>query len=173
MQCWCVSIAHSWCALDTKKLLLQQNKGCSAQICWLGFKSCSEGNSDWWQKCLLTPQAYASIKELWLGSEGEGCSVLWAAMWMTKWKKVVGEKEECSLPVYGKILPKFRWDRVTASWERGRSTSTPKCQRWQKETFLRDPEGTRQWTLLQPRRPLQAAGVGARLDERISSVRTQ
>lgn len=73
-----------------------------------------------------------SIKELWLGTKAEGCSVLLAAMWMTKWKKVGGEKERWSLSVHGNMLPKFAWDgermRVTASWERGRSTSTPSAR---------------------------------------------
>lgn len=36
---------------------------------------------------MLAPQAYVSIKQLWLGTKGEGYSVLLAAMWMTKWKK--------------------------------------------------------------------------------------
>lgn len=90
--------------------------------------------------------------------------------------EMVGEKEEwCSLLVCGKTLPKFRWDgermRVTASRERGRSTSTPSARDDGNKTFLETPKGLAR-TLLQPRKALEAAGAAARLDERISCVRT-
>jgi len=62
-----------------------------------------------------------------------------------KWKKAVGEKEECSLMVCGKMLPKFRWDRermkVTASWERGRRTSTQSTRDDKKKTSLEIQKG--------------------------------
>lgn len=60
--------------------------------------------------------------------------------------------------------------RVPASWKRGRSTSTPNARKDKK--VLTDPEGIPHGFRCKPRRPLQAAGVGARLDERISSAST-
>jgi len=51
-----------------------------------------------------TISVYAPITGLRRSSEGEGCSVLSAAVW-TKLKNAVGENKENSLLVHGNKLP--------------------------------------------------------------------
>lgn len=54
-----------------------------------------------------------------------------------------------------------------------RSTSTPSTRDDIKKTFLEIPEETQHGVCCNPGSHLQAAGAGAKLDERISSVRTR
>lgn len=138
------------------------------QIRWLGVKSHSEENSDWWQKCLLTPQAYVLIKELWLGSKGKVALSCWLQCGQQSGKKWSQKRKSAPYRCVERHFPNSDGTgRGWGSWQAGRGAGAHPHQAPEvMERKLWVIQKIRSRSLLLGRQPPQAAGVGARLDER-------
>lgn len=132
---------------------------------------CSPGVREQWLMAKCSHHKHWS--ELWQGTAGEGSSVLSAAM-DSKVEKVTGQKEEWSLQWMERCFPNS--DMTRRGWEsqqawRGAGAHQHQVPEMTKSSL--EIQKSFSMDFVQPRRPLQAAGVGARSDERISSTSTQ